>query len=190
MFSKIRFHFFKFFQPYMVGKYKRFDGVKLMNTRISNSTYIGSPDKFYVEDHVFIGHFNFIDSSNGLTIREGCQITNYVSILTHSSHISIRLYGKEYINHSEHVGYIKGEVEIGAYSFIGPHTVIMPGSKIGKGSIISNGSYVNGEFPDFAIISGNPAKVIGDTREIDKPFLDENKQIQGFYNEWITRFNG
>src|ERR1051326_6416537 len=99
MFARLRFQFFKWFSPYMGGGYRRPDGKKLPLTRISNSTYIGSKEKLDIADNVFIGHFNFIDASNGLTIKEGCQVTNFISILTHSSHIAIRLYGNEYTKH-------------------------------------------------------------------------------------------
>ena len=174
----------KFFSPVMIGRYKRSDGVLLQRTRISNTTFIGSPEKLLIGDNVFIGHFNFIDASQGLHIAEGCQVTNYVSILTHSSHISIRLYGPEYTNHKDHQGYIRGNVEIGAYTFIGPHSVIMPGSQIGKGSIISAFSYVKGVFPDFSVIAGNPAVKIGDTRELDRPYLDNNPDLLEHYLRW------
>ena len=95
-----------------------------------------------------------LDASNNLHIGEGCQISNYSLILTHSSHIAIRLYGREYIYNSDHIGYYKGSVSIGAYSFIGAHSVIMPLVKIGIGSLISAYSYVKaGDYPDFAILS-------------------------------------
>ena len=136
-----------------------------------------------IQDNVFIGHFNFIEASNGITIEEGCQITNYISIITHSSHISIRLYGKQYAG-LDMKGYVKGSVCIGKYTFIGPHSVIMPGTKIGKGSIVSAYSMVKGDFPEFSIIAGNPAKVVGNTRNIDGPFLQANPELRTFYEEW------
>lgn len=168
----------------MVGRYKRKDGKVLPSTRISNTTFIGSPEKFEISDHVFIGHFNFIDASNGLKIGTGCQVTNYVSILTHSSHQAIRLYGTQYTAVKEHVSYIRGPVEIGDFTFIGPHTVIMPGTKIGKGCLVSAFSYVKGTFPDFSVISGNPATVTGDTRELDGPYLDSHPELRPFYESW------
>jgi acetyltransferase-like isoleucine patch superfamily enzyme len=60
----------------------------------------------------------------------------------------------------------------------------MPETTIGKGSIVAAYSYVKGSFPDFAIISGNPAKVVGDTRELDKKYLDENPELNEYYNRW------
>ena len=130
------------------------------------------------------GHHNFLDASNGLQIGEGCQLTNFISVLTHSSHISIRLYGAAYPESKNHFGYIKGSVSIGAYTFVGPHSVIMPGSKIGKGCLVTAYSFVKGEFADFSIISGNPAVRVGDTREMDKPFLEQHPELQSYYDAW------
>lgn len=165
-------------------KRSKFNGSRLVNTRFSNNSVIGSIENLNIGNHVFVGHYNFIDASNGITIEDGCQITNYVSILTHSSHISIRLYGYNYSG-SDMIGYLKGSVFIGKFSFIGPHSVIMPGSKIGKGSIVSAYSIVKGEFPAFSIIAGNPATVVGDTRKLDEKYLNDNPELKTFYEEWI-----
>lgn len=170
--------------PRMFSGFITADKKVLKHTRVSNTTFIDSRKNLTIGDNVYIGHFNTLDASNGLTIGEGCQITNYISILTHSSHISIRLYGKKYIEHKEHAGYLKGSVEIGKYSFIGPHSVIMPGTKIGKGSIVSAYSYVKGEFPDFSVIAGNPAKVIKSTKELDQSYLDSFPELKEYYDEW------
>jgi acetyltransferase-like isoleucine patch superfamily enzyme len=171
-------------RPRMIWGFKRNDGTYLKKTRISNTTFVDSPNKLHINDNVFIGHFNYIEASNGIHIGEGCQITNYVSITTHSSHVAIRLYGKSYQNHIEHEAYEKGSIKIGKYSFIGPHSVIMPNTNIGKGSIVSAFSYVQGNFPDFSIIKGNPAKVVGDTRDMDAEYLKQNPDLKAFYEEW------
>lgn len=173
-------------KPAMLYGYKIPGGKYLPHTRVSNSTFIGCRKKLKIADHVFIGHFNFLDSCNGLSIGEGCQITNYISILTHSSHIAIRLYGKSYIENKEHVGYEKGSVEIGNYSFIGPHSVVAPGTIIGKGSLVTAYSYVNGSFPDFSILSGNPAKVVGSTRDHDQRYLRDHPELEEVYNSWAS----
>jgi len=173
-------------KPLMLTKYKQ-GSITLKNVRISNTTYINAKEHLVLGDHVFIGHYNFIEASNGIVIEEGCQITNFVSITTHSSHISIRLYGSEYSNYNDLKGYIKGSVKIGKYSYIGPHSVIMPNTKIGKGSIVAAYSYVKGEFPDFSIIAGSPAKIVGDTRQLDENYLKENPDLRTFYNKWASQ---
>ena len=84
------------------------------------------------------------------------------------------------------IGYVTGGVHIGKYSFIGPHSTIMPGTKIGKGSLVHAYSYVKGEFPDFSIIGGNPAIVLGDTRTSDRALLDQYPELNSMYNEWTN----
>ena len=180
---KLLFWMNKLFKPTMIGGFKRFDGVFLKKTRISNTTFIDHPERLLIEDNVFIGHHNYIEASNGLSIGEGCQITSFVSITTHSSHQSIRLYGANYAGQNMHA-YVKGKVEIGKYTFVGPHSVIMPNTKIGKGSIVAAYSYVQGEFPDFAIIAGNPAEIKGDTRNLDKEYLEKYPELLENYKQW------
>jgi len=169
-------------KPRMLGRKKNFQGRKIIFTSIGNTTYIDHPQNLHISNHTYIGHHNFIEASNGIDIGEGCQITDFISITTHSSHISIRLYGKEKC--SNPIGYVKGSIKIGKYTFVGPHSVIMPSTIIGKGSVIQAFSYVKGTFPDFAIIGGNPAKIIGDTRSLDKEYLENNPELRKFYNEW------
>ncbi len=152
-------------------------------TGVSSSTFIDYPHHLKLGKGVYIGHHNFLEASNGLEIGEGCQITSFITITTHSSHVSIRLYGRHYAG-ADMVGYVRGSVKIGKYTFVGPHSTIMPGTSIGKGSLIAAYSYVQGDFPDFSIIAGNPAKVIGDTREKDQAILDQYPELKHYYNDW------
>lgn len=45
--------------------------------------------------------------------------------------------------------------------WIGSHAIILPGLVIRKGTIIGTGSLVTKSFPEYSIIAGNPAKIIG-----------------------------
>lgn len=174
---------YRLLSPKMLYGYTN-NGHFLAGTRISNSTFIDHAKNLQVGDNVFIGHHNFIEASHKITIEEGCQITNFISIITHSSHLSIRLYGRHYTDFINHKGYITNSVSIGKYTFVGPFSLIMPGTVIGKGSLIQAYSYVKGEFPDFAILKGNPATIVGDTRELDAPYLKNFPELNSFYNEW------
>ena len=46
------------------------------------------------------------------------------------------------------------------------------------------GSVVRGEFPDFAVLRGNPAVVVGDTREADDALLRQHPQARAHYEAW------
>jgi acetyltransferase-like isoleucine patch superfamily enzyme len=81
-------------------------------------------------------------------------------------------------------GWIAGAVHIGAYSFIGPHSLIEAGTRLGRGCIVCAGAQVRGDFVDFSIIEGAPARVIGDSRRADQPWLQQHPELLESYAEW------
>ncbi|MEJ6008165.1 acyltransferase [Paucibacter sp. AS339] len=164
---------------------RSWDGRSLRHTRIAPSTCIEGEAGLRLADHVFIGQFNFIEATAGLQIDEGVQITNYVSMVTHSSHRSIRLLGASYSAHQgERPGYIKAPIHIGAYSFVGPHSLIEAGSVIGKGALICAYAQVRGEVPAFAIMAGQPAVQVGDVRDGDAKLLAQYPELAPHYQAW------
>jgi serine acetyltransferase len=54
----------------------------------------------------------------------------------------------------------KGDIIIGNDVWIGAKSTIMSGVKIGDGAVIGSGSVVAKDVPPYAIVVGNPAKVI------------------------------
>lgn len=54
--------------------------------------------------------------------------------------------------------------------WIGTNVIILPGVTIGKGSVIAGGAVVTKDVEEYAIVGGNPAKVIKyrNGREVDK----------------------
>ncbi|MBI3381886.1 MAG: acyltransferase [Aquabacterium sp.] len=179
--------------PRIVYGWANADGSWCAHTRVSTHTCFEGQEGLKLGDHVFIGHFNRIDGSNGLLIEEGVQVTNYASILSHSSHKSVRVMGRRYVNDPNPAGYVRKSTRIGAYSFIGPHSVIAPGSQIGKGVIVQGYSFVSGVVPDFAIVGpqaqGKPAVVMGDSREIDRALLQRHPELHALYAQWAGKDN-
>ncbi len=171
-------------RPIMIYYHRNFQGEKCNNIRISSSTVLGNKEHLILNKNIYIGHYCRLDASNGIEIGEGVQMASYCSIVTHSSHKSIRLYGDRYLDFNDHIGYIKGSVYIGKYTFVGPHSFIMPNTTIGKGCIIKAYSYVYGDFPDFSIIAGNPAKVVGSTIDSDRKILEKHPELKPNYDAW------
>ncbi len=154
-------------------------------SRIAPSTCIEYEERLQLADHVFIGQFNYIEASGGITVEEGVQITNFCSLVTHSSQQAQRLLGAAYAGwEGAKPGMKRAPIRIGAYSFIGPHSLVEAGSRIGKGVLVCAYSQVRGEVPDFAIVAGQPARVVGDTREKDGRWLERYPECRALYEAW------
>ncbi len=160
-------------------------GVALPNTRIAPSACIQYEARLRLADHVYIGPFCFIEASGGVTIGEGVQVTQHVSIVTHSSHRAQRLLGRAYVDWpGERPGWIAGPVEIGPYCFIGPHSLLEAGTTLGRGCIVRAGSVVRGRFAEFSVIAGNPAVVVGDSRDGDRRWLEAHPELRPHHDAW------
>jgi len=181
--------------PRMVYGQRSGDGQWRPHSRISSHTCVDGRAGLRLGDHVFIGHFNHLDASGGLDIGDGCQITNHVSVLTHSSHRALRLMRGAYYGHPAPVGMTRAPVVLGPWTFVGPHSVIAPGARIGRGVLVKAYSFVRGEVPDFAVVEGQPARVVGDTRERDRDWLRAEADrldpaIAADYEVWLSRDRG
>jgi acetyltransferase-like isoleucine patch superfamily enzyme len=164
-------------------------GVALARTRISPATLIEHEDGLVLGDNVYIGPFNLIEASGGITIDEGVQVTSHCAIVTHASHRAQRLLGPAYTTWplapgARRPGWIAGPVHIGAYSFVGPHCLIEANTRIGRGTLVCAGSFVRGDYPDYAILEGRPARVVGDSRQGDEKLLARSPVLRVLYEAW------
>jgi acetyltransferase-like isoleucine patch superfamily enzyme len=170
---------------------ERSQGAQRPRTRISPATVIEHEQHLALGDDVYIGPFNFIEASAGISIEDGVQVTTHVVIVTHTSHRSQRLLGPAYTTWpvppgEDRPGWISGPVRIGAYSFIGPHSLIEANTDIGRGTLVCAGSFVRGRYPDFAILEGRPARIVGDSRRADEKLLAQYPDLRVLYDSWVN----
>lgn len=175
-------------RPFMVyGFYNRVDKKYKKNTRVSSTATLLSKNRLDINDNCWIWHHTILDATNGIKIGKGCQIGAWVGMFTHSSHLSIRLLGEKYIeiHNMDRIGYQHGSIEIGEYSFIAAKAIILPNVKIGKGCLISTGAIVSGSIPDYSIVSGNPAKVVGKVTRLDSKYFKEKIVQENYFDREI-----
>lgn len=159
--------------PSYIWGYTGNNGEFLPRTRVSNTTYVYKKKNIEIEDNVFIGHYTILDGTTSIKIEEGCQISAYSAVFTHSSHIAIRLLGRNYtlVEEADKPGYIVAPVELGKYAFIGAGAKIIPNSsnkiRIGEYSIVGANSFVSEDVPPYSIVAGSPASVVGSTIDLD-----------------------
>lgn len=132
----------------------KLDGVKIgQGSRI----HIGA--RFFYTLNIEIGEDTIIGDNCFLDGRDKLKIGNHVDIAS-----QVLIYNSEHDINSEDFHAVTSPIEIGDYVFIGPRVIILPGVKIGKGAIIAAGAVVTKDVPDFAIVGGVPAQVIGERK--------------------------
>jgi len=172
-------------KPFMVYGYRNRKTGKFQKlTRISSSAKLLNKKNIDLGNNVWVGHYCLIDGTGGVSIGEGVQLSSHTVVYSHSSQDAIRLLGEHFIEQSatKRPGYKLKPVTIGEYTFVGTSSVILPGSAIGKGCIIGAGSVVNIEIPDYSIAVGNPALIIGDTRQRDKSRFGDMIDLGKYYD--------
>ena len=104
-------------------------------------------------DKLKIGKFCSI-ASGTVFILAGNQGHNHKWISTYP------FIGKKEFSESKN-GFIKsGDTVVGNDVWIGSEAMIMPGVSIGDGAVIGSRSLVTKDVPPYAIVGGNPAKII------------------------------
>lgn len=118
-----------------------------------------------IGNNVFIGGGTLIDCLSQVTIEDDVLISYQVIIMDSDNH-SLRA--------SERIGDLKrwrnqeydwshinsAPVTIHAKAWIGARAMITKGVTIGEGGIVASGAVVTKDVPPYAIVAGNPARVI------------------------------
>lgn len=132
------------------------------NIYIGNNVYIGHytllkgyyKGKLVIGDNSWIGQMCFFHSAGNIEIGKAVGIGPGVKIISSS--------------HTDHQPddalilqpLLFKPVIIGDGVDIGVNATILPGVKIGEGAIIGAGSVVTKNIPEYAVVAGNPARIL------------------------------
>ena len=149
-----------------VGYLKNF--ITSPNIEVGDYTYYDDPDGPEHFEKNVLYHFDFIGDK--LIIGKFCAIAKDVTFMmnganhqsTGFSTYPFFIFGNGWEKSAPQPGDLpfKGNTEIGNDVWIGYNATIMPGVKIGSGAIIASKSVVTNDVPAYAVVGGNPAKII------------------------------
>jgi acetyltransferase-like isoleucine patch superfamily enzyme len=133
--------------------------VYLVNTLLnveSGSIYIGDHTIFGYNVMLLTGRHNFNEGE-----RISIQLQKMFSDKSFGAGVEVPRKGYD--------------IRIGTGCWIASGAIISGGVIIGNNVIVASGAVVSKDVPDYAIVGGVPAKIIGDTRELkNEPSIDIN----------------
>jgi virginiamycin A acetyltransferase len=140
------------------------------NVEIGEFTYYDDPlgpDKFI--ERCVLHHYPFI--GDRLIIGKFCALAEGIRFIMNGANHALSgfsTYPFNIFGHGWEHGFdpatvkreIRGDTVIGNDVWIGMEAVILPGVKIGDGAIVAARSVVSRNVPPYAVVAGNPAKVM------------------------------
>jgi acetyltransferase-like isoleucine patch superfamily enzyme len=129
----------------------------------------GHGGKISIGNNCFIGKGSRIWSSKKITIGNNVLISHNVNIHDNISHPLNSFEREQDFMHMFNTGKLRttnefdlreAEVIIGDNAWLGFNSTISKGVTVGRGAIIGAHSLVLDDVPNFAVVVGNPAKII------------------------------
>ena len=125
-------------------------------TKIGDKAVIGTGT--VIDGHVEIGNNVSIQSCNYITINSKIEDNVFIG-------------PRVCFTNDKHMG--RGKIKLVGPTIrkgarIGANSTILPGVEIGEDSAVGAGAVVTKDVPAGKIVAGNPAKIIGDVKEVHK----------------------
>ena len=165
------------------------------NIEIGDFTYYDDPDGIENFEKNVLYHFPFV--GDRLTIGKFCAIARGVKFIMNGANHQMSgistfpffIFGNgwEAARPAENELPYKGDTVIGNDVWIGYDALIMPGVTIGDGAIIAARSVVTADIPPYAVVGGNPARIVRQRFDSDSA---RRLQAVAWWNrptEWISK---
>jgi acetyltransferase-like isoleucine patch superfamily enzyme len=134
------------------------------NVRLGARVYVGHyailkgyyQNELVIGDGSWIGQAAFLHAAGGITVGEDVGIGPHACVLT-SVHGPV----------PRALPIMEGAIEFAPVSLgkgcdVGMGAIILPGVTVGEGAQIGAGAVVTKDVPAFAVVAGNPARILGE----------------------------
>lgn len=125
-------------------------------------TEIISPQNLYLHDNtnIFEG-FLFLSAGGSFTMKEGSGAAQNLTVVTgnHGRCVGRRFKDKEMF--VERKAETSTDIVVEEDVWIGANVTLLPGANVGRSATIGANSVVRGSVPPYAVVAGNPGKVVG-----------------------------
>jgi acetyltransferase-like isoleucine patch superfamily enzyme len=136
------------------------------NVRLDKGLFV-YPHRVSLGDDVFIGRYCFLDGD--IEIGNGVMLAGSVAIVG-GDHVFRQVGMPLFAAPREHWN----KTVVGDDAWLGHGATVLNGLTIGRGAIVAAGSVVTHDVPPYAIVAGNPARVIA--QRFDTPEQARHEQ--------------
>lgn len=102
-----------------------------------------------------VGYHSYLFATTSISVGDNCLIAPF-AYLVDANH-GIR---REKLIREQDMS--AAPISIGDDVWIGTHAVVLKGVTLGQGAVVSAGAVVSENVPEFAIVAGNPARIVGE----------------------------
>lgn len=131
----------------------------LAGVKIDKGAHLHIGTQFFNPKNISVGEGSIIGQNAFLDGRDKLIIGKYVDIAS-----DVMIYNSEHDINDEGFKAVCEPVIISDYCFIGPRAVILPGVELGKGAVVGAGAVVTKNVPEYAVVGGVPAQIIGERK--------------------------
>lgn len=144
----------------LTGPVSLAEGVQAYHATVSGPVEIGRHTYLSGPRIDVIAHLNPISIGSFCSIARGVQIQEYNHKTTNltTSFLSRRIDPSRGLANDEIAS--KGPIIVGHDVWIGANSIIVSGVSIGTGAVIAAGSVVTKDVPPYAMVAGNPARLL------------------------------
>ena len=115
---------------------------------------IRNPSRVSIGGGTVVGYNCELDGRQGLTIGKNVNISS-----------DVKFYTLQHDYNDPEFGAVGAPVVIGDYAWISVRAIVLPGVTVGKGAVVAAGAVVTKDVPEYTIVGGIPAKIIGQRNE-------------------------
>lgn len=126
---------------------------------------IVNPESVIVEKNIYMDDYsiiqngvNFISNKGKLYLGKYSVIASGCVLIPEKHRFKVGI--SFYTNALEHVGDEIGDIIIKEDCWLGANSIIIGSRVIGRGSTVGAGSVVTKDIPPYAVVAGNPARII------------------------------
>jgi acetyltransferase-like isoleucine patch superfamily enzyme len=114
---------------------------------------IGPDARLSIGSSVYVGAYCNLRCAARITIGDGVRLAQFVSLVDSNYEFKRR--------DTAIGGSVPGFIAIGAGAWLGAQVVVLPNVTIGEGAVVGAASVVTRDVAPYAIVVGNPARVVG-----------------------------